>query len=135
MVADEHGLELAVLREDLQEAIFSRHRVIAMNKKIAKRNRGLRRRIRDLQDQLASLESHMLDLEDEAIELRKENEAVLGRDDDHQEAYGEEPESTDDDNRGSDSSDDRNAIMDFYAPETPSEEDLEEVVPHVSSNE
>jgi hypothetical protein len=28
-----------------------------------------------------------------------------------------------------------NAIMDFYAPETPSEEDPEEVVPHVSVDE
>jgi hypothetical protein len=50
MVADEHGLELAVLREDLQEAIFSRHRIIAAKKKIAKGNRRLRRRIRELQD-------------------------------------------------------------------------------------
>jgi hypothetical protein len=50
MEVDERGLELAVLCEDLQEAIFSRHRVIAAKKKIAKRNRSLRRRIRDLQD-------------------------------------------------------------------------------------
>jgi hypothetical protein len=50
MVADEHGLELAILREDLQEAIFSHHRVIAAKKKIAKRNRSLRRRNRDFQD-------------------------------------------------------------------------------------
>jgi hypothetical protein len=45
------------------------------------------------------------------------------------------PASTDDDDRGIEGSDDRNAIMDFYAPETPSEEDPEEVVPHVSGNE
>jgi hypothetical protein len=45
------------------------------------------------------------------------------------------PASTDDDDRGSDDGDDRNAIMDFYAPETPSEEDPEEVVPHVSVDE
>jgi hypothetical protein len=135
MLADERCLELAVLREDLQEAIFSHHRVIVAKKKIAKRNRSLRHRIRDLQDQLASLESHVSELEDEADELRKENEAVLSRDDDHQEAFDEEPASTDDDDRGSNSGDDRNAIMDFYAPETPSEEDPEEVVPHVSGDE
>jgi hypothetical protein len=57
MVADEDGLELTVLHEDLQEAIFSRHRLIIVKKKIAKRNKSLRRRIRDLQDQIASLES------------------------------------------------------------------------------
>jgi hypothetical protein len=77
----------------------------------------------------------MSELEDEAAELRKENDAVLSRDDDHQEAFDEEPESTDDDDRGSYNGDDRNAIMDFYAPETPSEEDPEEVVPHVSGDE
>jgi hypothetical protein len=60
---------------------------------------------------------------------------VLGRDDDHQEAFDEEPTSTDDDDRGSESGDDRNAILDFYAPETHSEEDLEELVPHVSGDE
>jgi hypothetical protein len=75
------------------------------------------------------------ELEDEAAELRKENKAVLGHDDDHQEAYDKEPKSTDDNNRGSYSGDDRNAIIDFYAPETPSEEDPEEDVPHVSSDE
>jgi hypothetical protein len=42
--------------------------------------------------------------------------------------------STDDD-RGSDGGDDRDDIMDFYAPATPSEEDPEEVVPHVSVDE
>jgi hypothetical protein len=47
----------------------------------------------------------------------------------------EEPESTNDGDRGSDSGNDRNAIMDFYAPETSSEEDLEEVVPHASNDE
>jgi TolA-binding protein len=135
MVADERGLELAVLCEDLQEAIFSRHHQIAAKKRIAKRNMSLRRRLHDLQDQLASLESHVSELEDEATELHKENKAVLGRDDDHQEAYDEEPESTDNDDHGSYSGDDRNAIMDFYAPETPSEEDPEEVVPHVSGDE
>jgi hypothetical protein len=74
------------------------------------------------------------ELEEETAELRKENEVVLGRDDDHQEAFDEEPASTND-NRGSESGDDRNAIMDFYAPETPSEEDPEELVPHVSGDE
>jgi regulator of replication initiation timing len=123
-------LELAVLREDLQEAIFSRHHLIAAKKRIAKRNRNLRHHVCDLQDQLASLKSHVSELE-ETAELRKENEAILSRDDDHQEAFDEEPVSTDNDDRGSDSGDDRNAIMDFYAPETPSEEDPGEVVPHV----
>jgi regulator of replication initiation timing len=135
MVADERGLELAVLLEDLQAAIFSRHHLIAAKKRIAKRNRSLRHHIRDLQDQLAALESHVSELEEETAELRKENKAVLSRDDDHQEAFDEEPASTDDNDRGSDSSDDRNAIMDFYALETPSEEDPEEVVPQVSGDE
>jgi hypothetical protein len=84
-----------------------------------KKNRALRQRVHDLEDHLASLE----------------NEAVLGRDDDHQEAFDEEPASTNDDDHGSESGDDRNAIMDFYAPETPSEEDPVEVVPQVSSDE
>jgi hypothetical protein len=75
------------------------------------------------------------ELEDEAAELRKENDPVLSRDDDHQEAFDEEPASTDDDDRGSDNGDDRDAIMDLYAPETPSEKDPEEVVPHVSGDE
>jgi hypothetical protein len=75
-----------------------------------------------------------LELEDEAAELRKENNVFLSRDDDHQEAIDKEPESTDDDDRGSDSGDDRNAIIDFYAPETPSEEDPVEVVPHFGGN-
>jgi hypothetical protein len=48
MVADERGLELAILREDLQEAIFSRHRLIVMKKRITKRNMSLRRRLHDL---------------------------------------------------------------------------------------
>jgi hypothetical protein len=135
MVADERGLELAILHEDLQEAIFSRHHLIAAKKRIAKRNRNLRRCVRDLQDQLASLESHMSELEKETAEPHKENEAVLSHDDDHQEAFDEEPTSTDDDDRGSDSGDDRNAIMDFCAPETPSEEDPEEVVPHIHRDE
>jgi regulator of replication initiation timing len=135
MVADERGLELAVLREDLQAAIFSRHHLIAAKKRITKRNMSLRRHVRDLQDQLAALESHVSELEEETAKLRKENEAVLSRDDDHQEAFDEEPASTDDNDHGSDSSDDRNAIMDFYAPETPSEEDPEEVVHQVSGDE
>jgi TolA-binding protein len=135
MVADKSGLELAVLREDLQAAIFSCHHLIAAKKRIAKRNRNLRHHVRDLQDQLASLESHVSELEEETAELHKENEAVLSRDDNHQEAFDEEPASTGDDDRGSDSVDDRNAIMDFYAPETPSEEDPEEVVPHVRGDE
>jgi regulator of replication initiation timing len=134
MVADERGLELAILREDLQESIFSRHHLLAAKRKIVKKNRALRQRVRDLEDHLASLESHVLELEEETAELRKENEVVLGRADDYQEAFDEEPASTDDD-RGSESDDDRNAIMDFYAPETPSEEDHEEVVPHVSGDE
>jgi hypothetical protein len=75
------------------------------------------------------------ELEEETAELRKENEEVLGCDDDHQEAYDKEPASTDNDDRGSDGGDDRDAIMDFYAPATPSEEDPEEVVPHVSVDE
>jgi regulator of replication initiation timing len=128
-------LELAVLREDLQAAIFSRHHLIAAKKRIAKRNRNLRRRVRDLQDQLASLESHVSELVEETAELHKENEAVLSRDDDHQEAFTEEPVSTDDDDRGSYSGDDRDAIMDFYAPETPNKEDPKEVVPHFSGDE
>jgi regulator of replication initiation timing len=99
-----------------------------------KKNRALRQRVRELEDHLASLESHVSELEEETVELRKENEAVLGRDDDHQEAFDKEPASTDDD-RGSESGDDHNAILDFYAPETPSEEDPEEVVPHVSGDE
>jgi hypothetical protein len=100
-----------------------------------KRNRTPRQHVHDLEDHLASLESHVSELEEETTELRKENEAVLGRDDDHQDAYDKEPASTDDDDRGSDDGDDRNAIMDFYAPETPIEEDPEEVVPHVSVDE
>jgi hypothetical protein len=135
MAADERGLELAVPREDLQESIFSRHCLLAAKRRIVKRNRALRQRIRDLEDHLASLESHVSELEEETAELRKENKEVLGRDDDHQEAYDEEPASTDDDDRGSDGGDDRDAIMDFYAPATPSEEDPEEVVPHVSIDE
>jgi TolA-binding protein len=134
MVADERGLELAILHEDLQEAIFSRHRLVVTKKKIAKRNRSLRWRIGDLQDQLASHESHVSELKDKAAELRKENDVVLSRDDDHQEDFDEEPESTDDDDRGSDSVDDRNAIMNFYAPETPSQEDPKEVAPHASGD-
>jgi hypothetical protein len=135
MVADERGLELAVLREDLQESIFSRHRLLAAKRRIVKRNMALRHRVRDLEDHLASLESHVSELEEETTELCKENEEVLGRDDDHQEAYDEEPASTDDDDRGSDGGDDRDAIMDFYAPATPSEEYPEEVVPHVIVDE
>jgi hypothetical protein len=135
MVADERGLELAVLHEDLQESIFSRHRLLTANRKTVKKNRALWQCIRDLEDHLASLESHMSELEEETAELRKENEAVLGCDDDHQEAFDEEPASTDDDDRGSDSGDDRNTIMDFYTPKTPSEDDPEEVVPHISSDE
>jgi phage shock protein A len=135
MVADERGLELAVLREDLQESIFSRHRLLSSKRKIVKKNKALRRCVRELEDHLASLESHMSELEEETAELRKENKAVLGRDDNHQEAFDEEPASTDDDDRGSESGDDRNAILDFYAPETPSEEDPEELVPHVSGDE
>jgi TolA-binding protein len=106
-----------------------------VKKRIAKRNRNLRRRVHYLQDQLASLEIHVSELEEETAELHKENESVLSRDNDHQEAFDEEPISTNDDDRGSDSGDDRNAIMDFHAPETPSEEDPEEVVPHVHGDE
>jgi hypothetical protein len=132
MVADERGLELAVLRADLQETILSRHHLLAAKRRISKRNMTLRQRVCDLEDHLASLESHVSELEEETAELHKENEAVLSRDDDHQEAFDEEPASPDDDDRGSDGGDDRNAIMDFYAPETPSEEDPEEVEPHVT---
>jgi chromosome segregation ATPase len=132
MTTDERGLELAVLREDLQEPILSRHHLLTAKRRIAKRNRTLRQRVRDLEDNLASLESHVSELEEDFAELCKENEAVLGRDDDHQEAYDKEPTSTNDDDHGSNDGDDRNTIMEFYAPETPSEEDPEEVVPHVS---
>jgi chromosome segregation ATPase len=135
MIADVRGLELTVLREDLQESIFSRHRLLSAKRKIVKKNKALRRHVRELEDHLASLESDVSKLEEETTELCKENEAVLGRDDDHQEAFNEEPASTDDDDRGSENGDDRNAILDFYDPETPSEEDLEELVPHVSGDE
>jgi hypothetical protein len=132
MVADERGLELAVLCEDLQESILSRHRLLTAKRRIMKRNRALRQRVRDLEDHLASLESYVSELEEETAELYKENEEVLGRDDDHQEAYDEEPASTDNDDRVCDSGDYRDAIMDFYKPATPSEEDPEEVEPHIS---
>jgi regulator of replication initiation timing len=135
MVADERGLELAILHEDLQESIFSRHCLLAAKRRIVKRNRALRQHVRDLEDHLASLESHVSELEEETTELRKENEAILGRDDDHQEAYDEEPASTEDDDRGSDDGDDRDTIINFYAPETLMEEDPEEVVPLVSIDE
>jgi hypothetical protein len=42
MVSDERGLELAVLHEDLQESILSRHRLLAAKRRIAKRNKALR---------------------------------------------------------------------------------------------
>jgi hypothetical protein len=42
MVADERGLELAVLHEDLQESIFSRLRLLVAKRRIVKRNRALR---------------------------------------------------------------------------------------------
>jgi hypothetical protein len=135
MVDDERGLELAVLCEDLQESIFSCHRLLAAKMRIMKRNRALRYHVHDLEDHLASLESYVSELEEETTEIRKENEAVLGCDDDHQEAYDEEHASTDDDDHGSVGGDDRDAIIDFYAPETPSEEDPEEVVPHFSVDE
>jgi hypothetical protein len=93
MVADERGLELAVLHEDLQESIFSRHHLLAVKRKIVKKNRTLRQRVRELEDHLVSLESHVSELEEETTELRKENEAVVGRDDDHQDAFDEEPAS------------------------------------------
>jgi phage shock protein A len=135
MVTDERGLELAILREDLQESISSRHHLLAAKRKIMKKNKALRRRVCELEDHLASLESHVSKLQEEIAELRKEKEVVLGRDNDHQEAFDEEPTSTDDDDRSSESGDNRNAILDFYAPETPSEEDPEELVPHVSGDE
>jgi hypothetical protein len=91
MVADERGLELAVLREDLQESVFSRHRLLSAKRKIVKKNKALRRCVSELEDHLASLESQVSELEEETAELRKENEVVLGRDDDHQEAFDEEP--------------------------------------------
>jgi hypothetical protein len=83
MVTDERGLELAILREDLQESIFSHHRLLSAKRKIMKKNKALRRRVQELEDPLASLESHLSELEEETAELCKENEAVLGRDDDH----------------------------------------------------
>jgi hypothetical protein len=110
MVTDERGLELAILREDLQESIFSHHHLLSAKRKTVKKNKALRRRVRELEDHLASLESLVSKLEEETIELRKENEVVLGHDDDHQEAFNEEPASTDDDDRGSESGDDRNAL-------------------------
>jgi hypothetical protein len=42
MVADERGLELGVLHEDLQETILSRHHLLAAKRRISKRNRTLR---------------------------------------------------------------------------------------------
>jgi chromosome segregation ATPase len=100
-----------------------------------KKNKALRRRVRELEDHLTSLESHVSELEEETANLCNEKEAVLGRDNDHQEAFDEEPASTDDDDRGSESGEDRDAILDFYAPETPSEEDPKELVPHISGDE
>jgi hypothetical protein len=91
MVADERGLELAILCEDLQESIFSRHHLLIAKRKIVKKNKTQRRRICELEDHLASLESHMSELEEETAELRKENEEVLGHDMDHQEVFDEEP--------------------------------------------
>jgi hypothetical protein len=114
---------------------FSRHCLLAAKRKIVKKNKPLRRHVRELEDHLASLESDVFELEEKTAKLRKENEAVLGSDDNHQEAFDEEPASTDDDDHGSESGDDRNPILDFYAPETPSEEDPEELVPHVSGDE
>jgi hypothetical protein len=77
MVADERGLELAVLREDLQEYIFSRRRLLSAKRKIVKKNKALRRRVRELEDHLASLESHMSELEEETAELCKEMRRYL----------------------------------------------------------
>jgi hypothetical protein len=62
MTTDERGLELAVLHENLQESILSRHRLLAVKRRTMKRNRTLRQRVRDLEDHLASLESHMSEL-------------------------------------------------------------------------
>jgi hypothetical protein len=45
MVADKRGLELAVLRKDLQASIFSRHRLLITKRKIVKRNKSLRQRV------------------------------------------------------------------------------------------
>jgi chromosome segregation ATPase len=135
MVTYERGLELAVLHEDLQKSILSHHHLLVAKRKIVKRNKALRQHVRDLEDHLASLESHVSKLEEETTELCKENEVVLGHDDDHQEAFDEEPASTDDIDHGSDSGDDRNAIMDLYTPETPSKEDPEEVIPHGTADE
>jgi hypothetical protein len=39
MVADERGLELAILRADLQETILSLHHLLAAKRRISKRNR------------------------------------------------------------------------------------------------
>jgi regulator of replication initiation timing len=135
MVADKRGLELTALRGDLQESIWSHHHLLIAKRKIVKKNKALRKRILELEEHLASLESHVSELEEETADLRKENKAVLGRDDDHQEVFDEEPASSDNDDRGSESGDDRNAILDFYAPETPSKEDPEERVPDVSGDE
>jgi hypothetical protein len=42
MVTDERRLELAILHEDLQETILSRHHLLATKRRISKRNRTLR---------------------------------------------------------------------------------------------
>jgi hypothetical protein len=47
-ITDERGLELAVLREDLQEFIFSCHRLIVTERKVEKKNKILRKQLRDL---------------------------------------------------------------------------------------
>jgi hypothetical protein len=63
MVANERGLELAILCEDLQESIFSHHRLLVAKRKIVKKNRALRQLIRELEDHLACSESHVSELE------------------------------------------------------------------------
>jgi hypothetical protein len=70
MVADERGLELAVLCENLQESILSCHHLLTAKRRIMKRNRALRQCVRDLEDHLAVLESHVSELEEETAELR-----------------------------------------------------------------
>jgi hypothetical protein len=59
MVANERGLELAVL----PESIFSHHHLLVAKRKIVKKIRTLRQLIRELEDHLASPESHVSELE------------------------------------------------------------------------
>jgi hypothetical protein len=139
MAADERSMEVALLREDLQAAIFERNHLRTAKSRFKRQNRRMKIHICKLKEQVASLESHVDELEEEAVELRKENEDLLIQDDDHGEAMDEEPESADDDDDVDDVGvpevDDCDAVVNFDDPVTPSEEDPEEVVPHVDGDE